>query len=195
MSQAERAAEYLATWQWHYSLPYPSGSAADQIGYNTFGGTSVSVQHHHIDPWGVTIAVGWLRLGQLTGNRMWQERAAAAWRHGTMGISDGSLVIDGIARFAGGQDEGFMHTRWGRSPGSVSNWQVAWPGAFRLLTLYLFTIECKQGLILKNHSKQPSNRVNCLRFRSRNHSREIRKAFLRDGAIPSLLLKIHSENE
>lgn len=138
--QAEQTAEYLATWQWHYSLPYPAGSAADQIGYNTFGGTSVSVQHHHIDPWGVIIAAGWLRLSQLTGKHIWQERAAAAWRHGTMGVSDGSLVIDGIPRFAGGQDEGFMQTRWGPwgpKPGSVSNWQVAWPGAFRLITLYL----------------------------------------------------------
>lgn len=138
LHQSEKAAQYLATWQWHYTLSYPEGSAADQMGYNTFGGTSVSVQHHCIDPWGVYIAAGWLRLGQITKKRVWQERAAAAWRHGTMGVSDGSLTIDGIPRFAGGQDEGFMHTRWGlSSPGSVSTWQVAWPGAFRLHTLYL----------------------------------------------------------
>lgn len=136
LHQAEQAAEYLSTWQWHYSLPYPAGSAADQIGYNTFGGTSVSVQHHHIDPWGVIIASGWQKLYQMTGKRIWQERAAAAWRHGTMGVSDGLLVINGVPRFPGGQDEGFMHTRWGSMPGNVSNWQVAWPGAFRLLTLY-----------------------------------------------------------
>ena len=133
--QAERAALYLATWQWHYHLDYPAGTAAAQLGYETFGGTSVSVQHHHLDPWGALIALGWLRLGQQAGDALWGERAAAAWRQAACGVSDGSLRIDGILRPAGGQDEGFLHTRWGREVGGVSNWLVAWPGAFRLLVL------------------------------------------------------------
>lgn len=133
--QAEKAAVYLATWQWHYTLSYPPGTAAAQIGYETFGGTSVSVQHHHLDPWGVLIALGWLRLGRHTGKVEWTERAVAAWRQGTYGVSNGSLTIDGITRPAGGQDEGFLHTRWGKSVGSVSDWCVAWPTAFRLFVL------------------------------------------------------------
>ena len=138
LTQAETAAYYLATWQWHYSLTYPAGSAAAQIGYDTFGGTSVSVQHHHLDPWGALIALGWLRLGQVevgTGKRQWRERASAAWRQATRGVSDGTMAVDGVVRLAGGQDEGFLHTRWGKGPGGVSDWLVAWPSAFRLFTL------------------------------------------------------------
>jgi hypothetical protein len=135
LARTEQAAVYLATWQWHYSLVYPAGTAAAQIGYETFGGTSVSVQHHHLDPWGVLIALGWLRLGRLTGKAEWSERGAAAWKQGAYGVSDGTLSVDGVTRPAGGQDEGFLHTRWGKSRGGVSNWCVAWPTAFRLFVL------------------------------------------------------------
>ena len=34
----------------------------------------------------------------------------------------------------GGQDEGAFHTRWGDAF-NVSQWLVAWPGAFRLEVL------------------------------------------------------------
>lgn len=135
LQQAERAAYYLATWQWHYALSYAPGTAAAQIGYDTLGGTSVSVQHHHLDPWGALIALGWLRLYKLTGKQQWQERAAATWRQSTRGVSDGAMAVNGVVRPAGGQDEGLMHTRWGKSVGGVSDWLVAWPTAFRLFTL------------------------------------------------------------
>ena len=67
LEQAEAAAYYLASWQWHYNLHYAPGTPAAAMGYATFGGTSVSVQHHHLDPWGALIALGWLRLGRMTG--------------------------------------------------------------------------------------------------------------------------------
>jgi len=106
------------------------------VHYDTFGGTSVSVQHHHLDPWAALIALGWLRLSRATGKSIWRERATAAWRQATIGVSDGSLILKGVVRPAGGQDEGFYHTRWGGPPGGVSDWLVAWPSAFRLITLY-----------------------------------------------------------
>jgi hypothetical protein len=148
LAAAERAAYYLATWQWHYRGIYPPGSPAAALGYDTFGGTSVSVQHHHLDPWAALIALGWLRLAQFTGRVIWRERATAAWRQSTIGVSDGALAIWGVLRPAGAQDEGFYHTRWSGShggaeyaggphgpAGGVSDWLVAWPAAFRLITL------------------------------------------------------------
>ena len=135
LRQAERAAYYLASWQWHYRRACPAHTAWDQMAYDTFGGTSVSVQHHHLDPWAALIALGWLRLSRATGRAIWRERAVAAWRQAAIGLSDGSLSLQGVVRPAGGQDEGFYHTRWGGEPGSVSNWLVAWPTAFRLVTL------------------------------------------------------------
>ncbi len=135
LEQAEQAACYLASWQWHYNLSYAPNSPAAAMHYATFGGISVSVQHHHLDPWGALIALGWLRLSRVGGKAIWRERAAAAWRQATLGVSDGSLLLKGIARLAGGQDEGFYHTRWGGPPGDVSDWLVAWPAAFRMITL------------------------------------------------------------
>jgi hypothetical protein len=148
LAAAERAAYYLASWQWHYSGVYRPGTPAAEMGYDTFGGTSVSVQHHHLDPWAALIALGWLRLARLTGRGIWRERAAAAWRQSTIGVSDGTLAIRGVLRPAGAQDEGFYHTRWSGShagaesaggphgpAGGVSDWLVAWPSAYRLITL------------------------------------------------------------
>lgn len=139
LQQAERAAYYLASWQWHYTTDFPGAGVAGTLAYDTFGGTSVSVQHHHLDPWGALITLGWLRLGQATGNTIWQQRAAAAWRQATIGISNGALTLKGITRPVGGQDEGFYHTRWSghptQAPDNVSDWLVAWPTAFRLITL------------------------------------------------------------
>lgn len=131
---AEDVSYYLASWQWHYSVPYPEGTALRDIGYDTFGGTAVSTQHHHQDPYGLIIVNEWLRLAILTKNAIWRERALALWANGTIGISNGELAVMGKIRPAGSQDEGFFHTRW-MHPSSVSQWLVAWPTAFRLETL------------------------------------------------------------
>jgi hypothetical protein len=131
---AEHAAWYLASWQWHHSLSYPPGTALHDLGYDAWGGTSVSTQHHHQDPYGLAFANHWLRLATLTGNESWRERARAVWRNGMSGVSDGSLVVMGTPRPKGSQDEGFLHTRWGDAF-NVSRWLVAWPTAFRLEVL------------------------------------------------------------
>jgi hypothetical protein len=131
---AEYAAYYLSTWQWHHTVTYPEGSALHALGYDTFGGTSVSTQHHHQDPFAIAFVPGLLRLAELTHREIWRQRALAAWANGSIGISDGSLVMMGRKRPAGSQDEGFFHTRW-LDFGNVSDWLVSWPTAFRLATL------------------------------------------------------------
>ncbi|GAB2564238.1 glycoside hydrolase family 127 protein [Gracilibacillus alcaliphilus] len=134
LEQAEYAAWYLATWQWHHKVHYPKNSILHQLDYDTFGGTSVSTQHHHIDAYGLKFVHAWLELGELTGDRMWKERANAVWDNAVIGVSDGNLEILGKKRSAGSQDEGFFQTKWG-SEFSVSEWLVAWPTAFRLEVL------------------------------------------------------------
>ena len=131
---AEDVSYYLATWQWHYSTPFAEGTVLRDIGYDTYGGTAVSTQHHHQDPYALIIVNDWIKLAQLTGKPVWRERAVAAWANGTIGISGGDLVVMGKKRPYGSQDEGFLHTRW-LQPFAVSQWLVAWPTAFRLETL------------------------------------------------------------
>jgi hypothetical protein len=132
---AEDASWYAATWQWHHSVRFPEGSALNGQQYDSFGGTSVSTQHHHIDHYALTIVRDWIKLSRITNNPVWQERARAIWANATAVISDGTLSIWDKTRPPGGQDEGFCETRWHTSMGhffGVSQWLVAWPTAFRL---------------------------------------------------------------
>ncbi|WP_206669799.1 hypothetical protein [Paenibacillus luteus] len=131
---AELAAWYLASWQWHHTVHYPENSELARIGYDTFGGTAVSTQHHHLDPYALAFVENWIRLSDITGKLIWRERALAVWSNATQGISDGKLIIMGKERPVGSQDEGFYHTRW-KNTFHVSEWLVAWPSAFRLEVL------------------------------------------------------------
>ena len=131
---AENAAYYLVSWQWHHSVPFPEGSTLFQLGYDTFGGTSISTQGHHLDPYGIRFVKYWLRLADLTENDLWRQRALAVWANGTIGVSDGNLEIMGKKRPAGSQDEGFHNTQY-NDAFNVDEWLVAWPNAFRLETL------------------------------------------------------------
>lgn len=135
---AEDVSYYLASWQYHYNVSFPENSVLGQIGYRTFGGTAVSVQHHHIDCYGLEICEAWKELAQLTGHGIWRERGEAVWKNSLQNISDGGLVIKGQLRPAGSQDEGILQTRWHTKKGDyfgVSEWLVTWNTAFRLKIL------------------------------------------------------------
>lgn len=142
LKQAELVSYYLATWQWHYSTPFPKNTPLNELNYDIFGGTSVSVQHHHIDPYALVFMLDWFKLAELTRKDIWRQRAVAVWANASMGVSDGNLVVNGAPRPVGSQDEGFYHTYWGapnestgNAMGNVSSWLVAWPTAFRLQVL------------------------------------------------------------
>mgnify|MGYP004454459317 FL=1 len=109
---------------------------------------SVSVQHHHIDCYGLEICNAWKRLSEQTGDLIWKERAEAIWMNSLQNISDGELVIKGQKRPAGSQDEGFLQTRWHTKRGEyfgVSEWLVAWSTAFRLKILREEKYSMKNG--------------------------------------------------
>ena len=140
IANAERISYYLSTWLWHYKASYASDSDVTLHGYSTFGATSVSVQHHHLDVYALLWVGEWLRLAELTGNDVWRQKALAVWTNGCQLISDGSLEVNGLVRPVGGQNEAFFNCSWGHSWGNsdksrMNNWLVAWPGAFRLETL------------------------------------------------------------
>ena len=135
LENAEKAAWYLSTWQWHYTREYPKGSLLETMGFDTFGGTAVSI-HGGMDPFALSYIHEIRDLAELTGNPQWAERANGIWRHGQMCISDGSMVIDGKdPRPAGSQDESVNLTLSSHHENSPSQWLVAWPTAFRLEAL------------------------------------------------------------
>jgi len=138
VTKAEKIAWYLCTWMMYYTVDYPEDCLISQLGYDTFGSTSVSTPHQALDQYALRDVLSFLKLYEITGYVQWKERAVAFWCNACQGISDGTLFINKRLRPAGSQDEAIFHTRWGRhtsKPFSLSQWLPAWPCAFRLENL------------------------------------------------------------
>jgi hypothetical protein len=137
VDNAEFVSCYLSTWLWHYQGVYPADDNFTVYRYSTFGATSVSAQHHHLDPYALLWVCDWMRLANLTGDRRWMEKAQAVWRNGCQLVSDGTLEINGRIRPAGSQNEAYFESSWAFSESKmrINSWLVAWPGAFRMETL------------------------------------------------------------
>jgi hypothetical protein len=135
LQQAEDVSNYLSTWLWHYSAEFPESSELRRLGWDTFGCSSVSAQHHHLDPYAVYWVNDWLELAELTGHAIWREKAVAIWNNSTHLVSDGRLKVFGRQRPVGSQNEAFFETYWGDGRGQPNDWLVAWPAAFQLETL------------------------------------------------------------
>ncbi|MDR2147585.1 MAG: hypothetical protein LBE91_14125 [Tannerella sp.] len=140
LNDAVHVSYYLSTWLWHYNGVYPPDDDFTRYGYKTFGGTSVSTQHRHIDPYALFWITEWFELSQLTNDPQWKEKALAIWRNGCQLVSDGTLEINGLHRPAGSQNEAFYESNWAYisqrgEKERINQWLVAWPGAFRLETL------------------------------------------------------------
>ena len=156
LQSATEIGEYLATWQYHYDVKFPSNSILASLNYSTRGGTAVSTQHHHIDCYGLYFFHAYLKLSEYTQNEIWYQRAIALWNNACNLISDGNLIIKGQRRPRGSQDEGFLQTRWHTTKGEyfgVSEWLVVWNTAFRLQILR----NPKLNKILEEFSKNPQN--------------------------------------
>ncbi len=138
LEKAVMVGSYLATWQYHYNIPFGEKTLLGKMGYQTRGGTAVSTQHHHIDCYGLEFYEDFIALSKLTGETIWRERAHEIWNNSLYCISDGNLIIKGQRRPTGSQDEGFLQTRWHTKKGEyfgVSEWLVVWNTAFRLKIL------------------------------------------------------------
>lgn len=137
LDDAVHISNYLSTWMWHYDGVYPQNDAFTRYGYHTFGATSVSVQHHHLDPYALYWVPEWLELSILTGDEQWRDKAMAIWNNGNQLLSDGTLEVNGRVRPLGSQNEAYFESNWcGSNPEHrINDWLVAWPCAFRLETL------------------------------------------------------------
>jgi hypothetical protein len=138
LEYAELAGYYMLSFMFHYDALYEPDSDFTQLGYRTYGGTSVSTQHHHLDPWGSLLSYDWYRLYKITGDETWKERFQAGWMNAMLGVSDGNLTVHGIKRPISSQNEGFWQCNWtpgNHKRGMFNDWLQSWPGAFKILTM------------------------------------------------------------
>ena len=135
---AEKAAYYFSSWMYHYDPVYAPDSDKVKYGMVFKGLTSVSAQHHHLDPYaGLTVPYLY-KLAELTGDGRWNTRASMMERAVMQLIGDGKLKIHDVVRPVGSQNEAYFHCRWGfedKEKGVINDWLVAWPCAFRLSIL------------------------------------------------------------
>jgi hypothetical protein len=131
LDDAEFGAWYLTTWMFHHSIPIPTETTLGRMHYDTFGATSVSVAHHHLDPWGARFFLLLMELSKLKNDHSWAERAQTLWNQSMIGVSDGTFTSHEIIWPEGAQNEASFNT-WFGIRNDVSVWFVAWPTAFRL---------------------------------------------------------------
>lgn len=138
LEYGKKAAYYFTSWMFHYQPVYAADSEIVKYNVCVKGLTSVSTQHHHLDMY-AGIVVPYLRkLAKYTADEAWRTRADMMWNAVTQYIGDGKLEIHGVERPIGSQNEALFHCRWvfGNSErGSLNDWLVAWPCAFRLSAL------------------------------------------------------------
>jgi len=135
---AQKAGWYFCSWMMHHDTVNAPESDFAVCSYHTLGGTSVSAQHHHLDPWGAMIVPEIMKLYDITGDRSWKKRACLMWANAIQGIApEGGATLHGRYRHAGAQNEAYMHCRWGQPgecPAQFNDWLVAWPQAFCMNT-------------------------------------------------------------
>lgn len=132
---AKKAGWYFCSWMMHYDTISEPGSDFNIAAYHTLGGTTVSAQHHHIDPWGALIVPSLLSLYRITGEMNWKRRARLIWANAIQNIAPAEgKMFHGMWRHPGAQNGGYCQCRWGveKGAGEINDWLVAWPQAFCL---------------------------------------------------------------
>ena len=144
LEMAEKAAYYFTSWMFFYDVPYPTEVEFDRVGYYTAGGTGVSTQHPVIDPWGVLLVPELVRLGRITGNKMWRDIAYRMWSNAILCINlDPSMLWHGHHRPWGMQSEAFFQSSWSRKiygfkpgeRGRLNDMYAMWTSSFRLMAV------------------------------------------------------------
>lgn len=76
LESSKKAARFALSWIWQYDIQFPRGSPLANENFHTLGMTSVSVAHHHMDFYGLYIAVDFLRLWQHSGEEVYRQQAS-----------------------------------------------------------------------------------------------------------------------
>jgi hypothetical protein len=109
---AVAAARFTDTWTFAWDVPFGPDTACGRRGFRTTGGTTVSVAHHHLDPYGVAIALDYLRLHRATGDEHWLRTARHLIAYCGQLVSRPGDRLGHAEAFDGFQPEQVQHTDW-----------------------------------------------------------------------------------
>ena len=138
LTYGEKAAYYFTSWMFQYQPHYENHDDIEAYGVRVQGMTAVSAQHHHLDVYAALVVPYLRKLAGFTGDLKWEIRADWMWRASLQCVGDGELSIHGKRRPIGSQNEAVFQCNWtseGAARGSLNDWLVAWPCAFRLSVL------------------------------------------------------------
>lgn len=112
LAGAQAAARFCDLWTFGWDVPFGPGTPVGRRGFRTTGGTTVSVAHHHLDPYGVAMALEHLRLAGRTGDAT--RRRVAHWLIDWCGqlVASEADPLGRSPRHAGWQPEQVNHTDW-----------------------------------------------------------------------------------
>ena len=140
LDKAQNLAHYLMSWTFYHDINFDKNSDCAKIDLKTTGATSVSASHHHLDAYGVVYVPEMLKLYALTKNSAYLNHAKILWNFVTEFISDGSLVMHGMQRWEGMQNEGVFNCRWGfgdpNMKGHLNDWMVSWVKVYEQKTIF-----------------------------------------------------------
>jgi hypothetical protein len=139
LQKAENVAHYLMTWCFYHDVTFGQDTDCAMLDLRTTGGTSVSTAHHHLDCWGAFYVPDMAQLYDLTGNSAYLHQARMLWDFTVQYISDGSLMLHGMLRMPGAQNEAVIQCNW-HSPdedkGRLNDWLIIWVKTFQLDAYY-----------------------------------------------------------
>lgn len=140
LQECRQIATWALSWMYFYKVPFNSSSFLGKRNFSTFGGTSVSVAHHHLDIYGIALALELFRLRKATGESLWSEMARLLLSFVAQCVADEGDFLGRAEYLAGFQPEQFNQTDWDYihtwiwPKGSIKN-MIAWVPALTLRTL------------------------------------------------------------
>ena len=109
---ARLCAGFILSWMFTYNVAFNPGSPAGKREFKTLGMTAVSVAHHHLDFYGLSIADDFFRLWEATKEELWKKCALIMIGSCSQLISNKQDLLGRSKDFIGWQPEQINQTNW-----------------------------------------------------------------------------------
>ena len=112
LKYARLSAGFVLSWMFTYNVAFYPDNPLGKRGFQTAGMTAVSVAHHHLDFYGMSIAYDLLRLCEATKEDLWKKCALLMINSCSQLISSDQDLLGRSTDFNGWQPEQINQTNW-----------------------------------------------------------------------------------